>query len=655
MRLIMALTKLVFRPGINRDQTNYASEGSYYDCDKIRFRSGYPEKIGGWVVQTFQPYVGAARQVFPWSTTNGSTLIAIGTNEKIYVAAGTNLFDITPIRATFTSTDTDNCFTTTNGSNTVVVTIVDNGAINGDWVTFSGVVGPVGGIPASELNQEFKISYIDANSFSITVPTAATSSTTGGGTAISAAFQINIGQADTTAGYGWGTAGYGVSAWGASSAVPVYFPARIVFFDNFNNDLIFNLAYDKITTDVGNGQIYYWAYDSSFTTRAVLLSSISGAVAVPEKVQRVMFAPSGHLLAMSCTEYNAAGTPPTYIGNFNPVVIRWANVDADIGPDPLNWQPTTTNTAGFLYIRSGSEIVTAINTRQETLIFTNTGLESLQFLGTADVFSNQPLSSSISIMGPNAVTEANNIVYWMGTDKFYTYSGRVDTLPCTLRQYVFQDINMEVKRTFFAGTNNQFNEIVWFYASATSNTINRYVIYNYAENIWYYGQLHRTAWADEGVTDVPVAAGNSWLYSHEVGSDDGQPLNGTPLPIEAYIQSADVDIDDGDKFMLVRRVIPDVNFTGSMTQYNNTTLNPEVTMTVGVRNFPGAASATSNASNVPNPRDVTSTAVIDQYTNQVFVRCRGRQMNFRISSDGLGVRWQLGLPRVDARPDGLRG
>lgn len=651
----MALTKLVFKPGINRDQTNYASEGGYYECDKVRFRSGYPEKIGGWVVQTFGAYAGEARQLFSWVTSNGSELIAVGTNEKIYVVSGTAINDITPIRKTFISPATNNCFTTTSGSKTIVVTIAGHEATEGDYVTFSGVVGTVGGVPAADLNKEFKITFIDVDHFSITVATTATSGATGGGTTISAAFQINIGYVTNEVGTGWGAGSWGVSGWGASSVVPLNFLARMMYFDNYNDDLIFNIAYDKASTSAGVGDIFYWAFDGSYATRAVLLSSISGAVAVPEKVQKVIFAPSGHLLALACTEYNAAGAPPDYLGNFNPMVIRWANVDAEIGPDPLNWQPAVNNTAGFLYIRSGTEIVTAINTRQETLVFTNVGLESIQFLGTADVFGAQTMSSAISIMGANVVAEANNIVYWMGTDKFYSYSGRVDTLPCTLRQYVFQDINFSLANIFFAGTNNQFNEVVWFYASGASNVINRYVIYNYAENIWYYGQLHRTAWIDEGVTQTPIAAADGWIYQHEVGNDNGQPLGATPLPIVSYIQSADVDIDDGDKFMLVRRVIPDVNFTGSATEYNNLPLTPEVEMTVGVRNFPGALSATTNASNDSTIRNVTTTATIDQYTNQVFVRCRGRQMNFKISSDGLGVRWQLGLPRVDARPDGTRG
>jgi hypothetical protein len=644
----MALTKLLFKPGLNRDQTNYAAEGGYYECDKIRFRSGFPEKIGGWVVQTFSPYVGAARQLFSWATTDGSQLVAIGTNEKIYVVAGTNVYDITPIRATFSSPATNNCFSTTINSTTVLVKITAHGAVDGDWVTFSGV-GAVGGVSAPNLNKEFKLTYIDANSFNITVAAPATSTVLpipgGGGNTITAAFQINIGVPTTTAGYGWGTDAWGNNAWGAGSNNPIFFPARLLFFDNYNNDLIFNTAFTKITTN-NDGFIYYWQYNTAFSNRAELLSSIVGAIAVPEKVQKITFSPSGHLLAISGTEYD---TTAPYVGPYSPIVIRWADVDADRGPDPLNWQPTANNTAGFLYIRSGTELVTTINTRQETLIFTEVSLDSLQFLGTTEVFSVQPLSNNITIMGPNAVVETNNVVYWMGADKFYTYSGRVDTLPCTLRQYVFQDINFNITNTFFAGTNNQYNEVVWFYASSTSNTINRYVIYNYAENIWYYGQLHRTAWIDAGVTQYPIAAADGWLYNHEIGHDDGQPLGASPLPITSYIQSADVDIDDGDKFMLVRRIIPDVNFRGSASA------TPTVELTVGVRNFPGAANATANASNINNGRNVTSTAVIDQYTNQVFVRCRGRQLNFKISSNGLGVTWQLGLPRVDARPDGTRG
>lgn len=645
----MALSKLVFKPGINRDQTNYASEGGWYEMDKVRFRSGYPEKIGGWQVKTFDPYVGAARSVFTWNTTDGNDLIGVGTSSKVYVNASTTLFDITPIRQTFATTATDNCFGATNGSTTVLVTITGHGAIDGDYVTFSGAVG-FAGIPAGDLNKQFEVSNVTSNTFTITVATAATSTVSaGGGTAITAAFQTNIGFETSTAGYGWGTGAWGRSTWGSGSTSPIFLPPRIVPMINFNNDLIFNYS---------NGDIYYWVYNSSFSNRAVLMSSLAGAVAVPQQVTRVMFATTGHLLALGCTTYDPLAPSPDYLGTYDPLMIRWANVDPDIGPEPENWKPELTNTAGFLRVQAGTRIIGGINTRQETLVWTDVALYSIQFLGTAEVFGQQTLASSVSIMSGNAMTGANNITYWMGADKFYTYSGRVDTLPCTLRQYIFEDINREQAGLIFAGNNSQFNEIIWFYCSAGASEIDRYVIYNYSENLWYYGQLERTAWIDAGVTEYPIAAANSWIYQHENGNDDGQPLGAPPLPLVSYIQSADVDISDGQKFMLLRRIIPDVNFTGSV-QSNPVTGAPltiEVQMTVGVRNFPGAVSATTNASGQNTERDVVrATATIDQYTNQVFVRARGRQMNFRISSDTVGTQWQLGMPRFDARPDGTRG
>ena len=646
----MALSKLVFKPGINRDQTNYASEGGWYEMDKVRFRSGFPEKIGGWTVQTLNSYVGAARAIYPYIASNGQQITALGTNEKIYLVVSSNLIDITPIRATYThstSPTTDDCFDTTNGSGTVTVTIIAHGAIDGDYVTFSGVVG-FAGIPAGDFNKEFKVKNVTTNTFDIDVATVATSTATGGGINITAAFQINIGNNNVTAGYGWGTGTWGRGSWGSGTTTPIYQPARLVQFQNFNDSVIFNIE---------GGSIYYWAFDSSFSTRAVLLSSVAGAVAVPQQVTRVLFASTGHLLALGCTTYDPLASPPDYLGTYDPLMVRWANVDADIGPEPENWKPELTNTAGFFRLQSGSEIVTAINTRQETLIWTNTSLYSMQFLGTTEVFGQQPLSAHISIIGPNAVTGANNVTYWMGNDKFYTYSGRVDTLPCTLRQYVFNNINRTQGQIFFAGSNAQFNEIIWFYCSSNASQIDRYVVYNYAENIWYYGTIERTSWVDAGNTRYPLAAQNGWVYQHEDGRNDGQPLGAPPVGINAYIQSADVDISDGDQFMLLRRIIPDINFNGSeiANPVTGAPLTPEVTMTVGVRNFPGANIDIDNASNQSTARDVVTTATIDQYTNQVFVRARGRQMNFRIGSTDVGVAWQLGMPRFDARQDGRRG
>lgn len=644
----MPLSKLVFKPGINRDQTNYASEGGWFDGDKIRFRSGFPEKIGGWVVQTFNPYVGAARALFPWVTTTGQQLTAIGTNEKIYVVVSSNIIDITPIRATFVSPATNNCFATTDTSTTLTVTITSHGADEGDYVTFSGVVG-FAGIPSGDFNKEFKIYNVTGNTFQITVDTPATSTVaTGGGTAITAAFQINVGNNNVTAGYGWSAGVWGRGTWGSGTTTPIFEPARLVFFQNFNDDLLFN---------VQGGDIFYWAFDPAFATRAIRLSAVAGAVAVPQQVGKILFASTGHLFALGCTTYDPLAAAPNYLGTLDPLMVRWANVDADIGPEPENWRPELTNTAGFFRLQAGSEIVTAINTRQETLIWTNTSLYSMQFLGTSEVFGQQLLSAHVSIMGPNAVTGSNNVTYWMGNDKFFIYAGRVDTLPCTLRQYVFTDINRTQGQIFFAGSNAQFNEIVWFYCSEASEQIDRYVIYNFSENIWYFGQLARTSWVDAGNSEFPLATQDGWLYEHENGNNDGQPQGAPPLGISSYIQSADVDIEDGDKFMLTRRIIPDVNFTDSdqVDPVTGAPTVPSVEMTIGVRNFPGAVRQDTNASGLSTSRNILTTATIDQYTNQVFVRARGRQMSFRISSTAVGTQWQLGMPRVDARPDGTRG
>jgi len=488
----MPLSKLVFKPGVNRDQTNYASEGGWYETQLVRFRSGFPEKFGGWRPQNFTPYVGVGRSVFTWGTTDGSELVGIGTNVKVHVSAGTSITDITPLRTTLSSPTTDNCFATTNGSTTVTVNIVGHGATDGAYVTFSGAT-TVGGISADNLNKEFVITYVSANAFTITVATAASSTVaSGGGTAISAAFQINPGLPTTTAGYGWGAGAWSRGTWGSGSTVPIYFQPRLIFQDKFNNDLVFNIK---------NDGIYYWAYTPAFNTRAVLLSSLSGAVAVPQQVTKCLFTAQGFLLALGCTNYDATAGAPNYLGSYDPMLVRWSNVDPDIGPEPENWQPTLTNTAGFLRLQQGSQIVTGLATRQETLIWTDTGLTSLQFLGTTEVFSQQLLSGAITIMAPNAVVAANNVVYWMGNDKFYTYSGRVDTLPCTLRQYIFDDINKSQANLFFAGSNAEFNEVIWFYCSAGVTEINRYVVYNYSENIWYFGSLVSTAWIDSGLID----------------------------------------------------------------------------------------------------------------------------------------------------------
>ena len=721
----MALKKLTFKPGIYRDNTNYANQGGWYDMDKVRFRSGFAEKIGGWQVVNFTPYAGQCRSLYNYQTTDGATITGLGTSEKYYVLVGTALYDITPVRVVYTTSttpSTDNCFDTTDTSTTVTVTLTGHGANEGDYVTFAGAAA-VGGVPDTELNTEHQIFNVTATTFDITVTTAATSTANGGGTSITATFQIPIGYGGNTYGYGWGTGTWSRGTWGSASTNPILLPPRIIFQDQFNNDLIWNIQ---------DGDIYYWDYDSAFSNISVGLNTLSGSRAVPEQVGKSMFASSGHLLALSCTEYGRATTAgavissitnsgttatittatahgldpldwvefsgqtprayqgeyqvvttPTsttftvvllqdpggsasvegtyvdidYSGNYDPLLIRWANVNPDIGPQPEEWKPEITNSAGFIRVKGGSFIVTGFNTRQETLIFTNTALNSLQFLGTSEVFSVQQISDNINIAGSNVVAEANNVVLWMGHDKFYFYDGRVNTLPCSIRQYIFTDINIEQSSLFFAGTNREFSEVIWFYCSAASSTIDRYVIYNYQEQLWYYGTLNRTAWFDSQVVTSPLAASGGYIYEHEVGNDDGQPTGQAPLPISAFIQSSDMTIEDGENFILTKRVIPDVNFTNSLTTnpVTGATLVPEVEMTVGVRNFPGAANNTDNVAGNTLTRDVITTASINEYTNQVFVRARGRQMNFKIASNMVGVRWQIGAVRIDYRPDGRRG
>ena len=614
----MALSCLQFKPGVNRDQTNYAGEGGFYECDKVRFRSGFPQKIGGWLRYGAFTLIGVCRQMFNYITTNLENIMAYGTTEKLYLEVGENLIDITPLRATFTSPATNNCFATTNGLSTVTVNIVNNGCSVEDWVTFSGVVGPVNGIPASELNAEFQVvTRINADSFTITVATPATSTGSGGGTNITAAFQINAGVSVVFYGNGWGAGVWGRSGWGSGSIIPFVARQADWFIDNIDNDLVAN---------VREGQIYYWVYDPVFLTRAVLLSSLPGATDVPTQAQQILVSQNDkHLLCFGSTPYGG--------GSFDPLLIRWANQD-----EPTNWTPAPTNTAGFLRVSRGSRIIRALPTRQEILVWTDSHLFSMQFTGTTDVFSLQEYADNVSIMSPRACISANNVTYWMGQDKFYAYSGRVETLPCTLRNYVFNDFNYDEAVQVVCGTNEQWHEVWWFYPSASSNTNDRYVIYNYLERVWYYGNLARTAWLDSPLRQYPQAVGEYFVYNHEQG------LNDDTLPMTSFITTNDFDLQDGDQLILIKRIIPDVDFNGS------TATAPKVMMTMKPRNFPG-----SNYSNTNEPDVERSTTVpIEQYTEQIFIRARARQMGFKITSEDLNVQWQLGAPRLDGRPDGKR-
>ena len=623
----MPLQRLQFKPGVNRDQTNYAGEGGFYECDKVRFRSGFPQKIGGWLRYGMFTLVGVCRQMFNYVSTNQDNIMSLGTDKKLYLELGANLIDITPLRASFGTPDTDDCVNTTNGSKDVLINITGSNAVAGSYVTFSGITGTglpqkIGGIPITELNAEHIITeVIDTDNFKITVTTAATSSEINkGGSNITAEFQITVGYDTSTYGYGWGAGTWGRSTWGSGWITPVVAPQTDWWMSNFDNNLIANIR---------DGAIYIWEYDGNFNTRAVLLSSLPGASDVPVKAMQTLVSQNDkHLLAFGCVPYGSSS-----VNDFDPLLIRWANQD-----DPVNWTPTSTNTAGFIRVSRGSYIVRALPTRQEILVFTNSNLYSLQFTGTTDVFSLQELADNISIMSPRSCTTANNVTYWMGQDKFYAYSGRVETLPCTLRNHVFQNFNYDQSEQVICGTNEGWHEIWWFYPTANSQTNNAYVIYNYLEQVWYYGSIERTAWLDTALRQYPQAVGNNKMYDHESG------VNDDTLPMTSYIQSNDIDIGDGEQLILIKRIIPDVDFNGS------TATNPLVYMTMRPRNFPGSDYMSNNNPSVTR----TTTVPIQQFTNQVFLRARARQMGFKIQSEDLGVQWQLGAPRIDGKQDGKR-
>jgi hypothetical protein len=616
----MPFISLKYKPGLVRDVTNYTNKGGFYECDKIRFRSGSAEKIGGWLKYTSETLIGVCRQMFNYITSASDNLMWFGTNKKLYVETGGNLINMTPVRATFTSPTTNNCIDTTLGLTVVNVNITAHGCVTGDYVQISGVTGNPGGVPNAEINTNHEVTRIDSDNFTIVVTTAATSTTSNqGGTGITVICEIPVGSEINQIGYGWGAGGWNTGqAWGTGAVLPVVTIQRDWWFDAFDNDTVMNIR---------NGAIYYWAYAGGFITRPVLLSSLAGASDVPDEAMQILVSQNDkHLLAFGATPYGG--------GNFDPLLVRWASQD-----QPEIWTPLPTNSAGFIRLSNGDRIVRAQRTRQEILIWTESTLSSLQFTGTTDVFALQQLADNISIFGPRAVATMNNVTYWMGVDKFYTYDGRVNTLYCTLLDYIFLDIDYDQAAQIVCGTNEAWNEIWWFYPSLNSNFNNRYVIYNFVEQIWYYGTIQRSAWLDSPIRRYPQAVGNHIIYNHEQGTNDDT------LPMSSFITSSDFDLTtqagDGEQFILTKRILPDVSFSGS------TAATPTINMTLKPRNFPGASYESE-----PDLPIIETT--VDQYTNQVFIRTRARQMGFKISSSELNVQWQLGTPRLEGRSDGRR-
>jgi hypothetical protein len=694
----MALKKLVLKPGVNRENTRYTNEGGWFESDKVRFRQGTPEKIGGWARISISSFLGICRSLWNWITLENLNLIGLGTNLKFYLENGGNYYDITPIRA---SAVLSNPFTTVNLSTTVTVTDVAHGALTGDYVTFSNVA-TVGGL---NLNNEYAIVYVDVDTYRITASTAATSSATGGGTTVQAVYQINVGQEFEIPLTGWGAGAWGAGTWGyggtSTSALrlwsqnnfgedlimgyrgsPIYYwdasfglspstftitiasPAVVTATISLLNNtpvILTNSGYPSaLPTGLSVGTTYYvksstgTTFNLSLTPggsaintsgsqsgthyilpNAINITSLSGSSDAPI-VQNFIYVSdvSRFVFAFGCNDYGSSVQ--------SPMLIRWSDQESLV-----NWTPSATNQAGSVTLSHGSSIVTSIQTRQEILVWTDSAIYSMQYIGPPVVWSSQLMGDNISILGQNAAAQASGVVYWMGVDKFYMYDGRLQTLNCDLRRYIYQDINLGQNQQVFGSTNEGFNEVWWFYCAAGSTAIDRYVVYNYLEKVWYYGTMARTAWLDSGLRDYPVAATYSNnLVNQEYGLDDN--ITGTPTGINAYISSSEFDIDDGDRFGFVWRMLPDLTFSGS-----DASPTPEVVYTLYPMQNSGSGTGTPATANVDKLTGAQYT-VTEGFTGQINTRVRGRQLILKVASSNLGTTWQLGSTRIDIRPDGRR-
>ena len=641
----MPLTKLQFRPGVNRETTSYTNEGGWFDCDKVRFRFGTPEKIGGWEKQSSNSFLGTCRALHPFVALSGESYLSVGTHLKYYINEGGAYNDITPIRETTAAGAVT--FSATDGSSTITVTDTNHGALENDFVTFSGAVTLGGTITADILNQEYQITAIvNSNTYEIearavaaladitidgqytpTLVVANASDTGNGGASVVGAYQVNTGLDTTVAGTGWGAGTWGRGTWGsAASLTAIGSILRIWGHDNFGEDLVFNIR---------DGGLFYWDKSTSSApfARAVALSDLAGAdPTTPTIAKQVLVSDRDrHIIVFGCD-------PENDIGVQDPLLIRFS----DQG-NPTVWQSLATNTAGDLRIGSGSQIITAVETRQQMLVFTDVSLHAMQFLGPPFTFGINEISTNITIAGPLASIAVEDTVFWMGREEFYVFNGQVQKLPCSVRSYVFNDFNETQAEKVTAGVNSSFSEVWWLYPSAGSDNIDRYVVYNYQEQVWYYGTLARSVWLDRGINQFPLAAGqDGYLYLHEKGLDDGST---TPaVAISAYIESSQMDIGDGENFVFMRRLIPDLTFDSS------TAASPQADFTLQTRNYPGGPYLQTSTDAVTR----TATVPVEQFTNQVNLRLRGRSFALKIASSDMGVAWRLGSPRVDIRPDGRR-
>lgn len=615
----MPLQKLQFRPGIVRDVTAYTNEGGWFDSNLVRFRLGFPESIGGWQKLSNNTFLGSIRSILNWVTLDSSNLLALGSNLKYYIEEGGQFFDITPLRRTVTL---NGAFTATSGLTTIVVTDAGHGCVNGDFVTFSGATSLGGNITATVLNQEYQITFIDANSYSITASIQANVSDTGhGGSAIVARYQINTGLDTQVGGTGWGAGTWGRGGWGSATSVSIGNSLRQWAQDNYGEDLVFNIR---------NGGVYYWYGAGGNSTRAVTLASLSTDSSTPDIATQVLVSDRDrHVIAFGA---NMGGGSAQ-----DPLNIRFSDAE-----DPFTWYPSATNAAGDLRIGSGTKIVKAVETKREIVVFTDIAVYSMQYLGPPYTFGIQQLAANTTINGFNSAIAVDDAVFWMGNSNFYAYTGQTAPIPCPVQSYVFNDFNVSQSEKVFAFLNAQFNEVNWLYPSANSEENDRYVTYNYVDKVWSFGVIARTAWLDDGVREHPIAAGtDGYLYNHELGTDDGS--TNPPSALNAYIEAAPIDIGDGDRFSFVRRILPDLKFF-------NSTDNPQASLILKTQNYTGSRYVDGSTSAV----DRTASVPIDLYTNVANVRVRGRSLIFRIESNKVGTRWGLGSPRIEIRPDGGR-
>lgn len=619
----MQFLKLQFRPGLNTDSTSYTNEGGWRDGDKIRFREGFPESVGGWERVVNLPFLGTCRSLHPWMSLSGTKYIGVGTHLKFYVFRSGGYPDITPIRATTTAGDVT--FSATDGSTTIEVADVAHGALLNDFVTFSGAVSLGGNITADVLNVEHQITrVIDNDTYEIEVSVTANASDTGdGGASVVGEYQINTGLDSSVVGSGWGADPWGAGGWSDPATTTVAgAQLRVWSQDNFGEDLLMNIH---------DGGIYYWDQSAGLTSRAVELSSLAGSESAPTVAKKILVSDRDrHAIAFGCDDEFSIGTQ-------DPLLIRFSDQES-----LTEWRSLPDTTAGSLRIGSGSEIMAAVETKQQVMVFTDVSLHAMQYLGPPFTFGLTEVATGISIMAQNAAVAVNDTVYWMGTGDFYMFDGTVRAIPCPVSDRVFDNFNYAQADKVVAGSNTDFSEIWWFYPCADSSDCSRYVVYDYGQNLWHFGVLDRTAWIPRGVFGYPVAASpDNYLYYHELGVNDGS--TNPPSAINSYAESSEFDLGDGYQFMFVNKIIPDVTFRGSEE-------SPAATITLTARNFPGSPLGDTDGGAVSR----TARVPVEQFTEQQHVRLRGRSMRFRIEADQYNTAWKLGSPRLSLRPDGRK-